>query len=87
MYHESALGKNYHIQFELQVRYGLQWTSRNQNEICLPPPSLPTRTHFYHNLIYNSGAEIKRVCGWIVTDHLPIKNFKQFIQTHVTRHL
>jgi len=41
VYHESALWKNYHIHFELQVRYGLHWTSRNQNEICLPPPSMP----------------------------------------------
>lgn len=85
MYQESSLGKNYHFQFELQVRYGLHWTSRNQNEICLPPSLLAT--HFHHNPVNNSGAEIKRVCGWIATDHLQIKNFMQFIKTHVTRHL
>jgi hypothetical protein len=31
-------------------------------------------THFHHNPINNSVAEIKRVCRWIVTDDLPVMN-------------
>jgi hypothetical protein len=50
--------------------------------VCPLPPCHP----FSSQSNNNSGAEIKGVCGWTVTDHLPIKNFWQFIKTHVTRH-
>lgn len=67
---------------------GKVWVTLDQQESKrnLSAPSLPA-TNFHLNPINNSGAEIRRVCGWIVTDPLPIKNFMQLIKTHVTRHL